>query len=348
MRPKSRRQFLAKLTGVAAGSRLVTGRSRPTCGYPEHLRWIVPNTAGGGYDSYSRLLHPFLERELGVDIRIDNQPGVGGLRGARLISRAPPDGGTLGIMNAPAALMTQFTGDDSMDPIEGFTSLGTIARANYVWATGVSSRIRSVRDMIRLQRSSSLVFGVNTLRDLGFLLPSLTTSMLGWSAGFVSGYRDSADRAMAAIRGEVDIVSLSWEVLVDRIEAGDLRPVLSMSPDVTALHPAFEGLPSVTGPNGLITRLAPEFADTVESLVRLMGAGRVLVAPPGLPAELAACLRDGVCRSLKDPALMAAAAARELSVEPLCADATTNRMRIARDDVSRLAPLVRAAVERER
>lgn len=336
------------MAAAAAGSQLAVGQVQPACGHPENLRWIVPNTAGGGFDSYSRLLHPFLERELGADIRIDNQPGVGGLRGARLISRADPDGGTLGIVNAPAALMTRFTGYNSMDPIDDFTSLGTVARNSYVWATASSSQLRSVRDLVRSQRSSSLVFGVNTLRDLSFLLPSLTTSMLGWHAGFVAGYRDSAGRAMAAIRGEVDIVSLSWEVLVDRIDAGDLRPILSMSPDVAGLHPAFDGLPSITGPNGLMSSLAPEFADTAESLARLMGAGRVIVAPPRLPSELTACMGAAVCRALEDPALVVAGAARGLSVQALCADATTERMRVAREDVGRLAPLVRTAVERER
>ena len=50
------------------------------------LRWIVPNAPGGGYDTETRLLEPFLERRIAVDIVIDNQPGAGGMIGARAIA----------------------------------------------------------------------------------------------------------------------------------------------------------------------------------------------------------------------------------------------------------------------
>ena len=91
----SRRQALARLAaGIGAsgdgarhvgdGPRSATGACPSLAG--RRLRWVVPNAAGGGYDTESRLLQPLLSRRLGADIVIDNQAGAGGLVGARAIA----------------------------------------------------------------------------------------------------------------------------------------------------------------------------------------------------------------------------------------------------------------------
>jgi tripartite-type tricarboxylate transporter receptor subunit TctC len=344
----SRRRFIRSVVGVGAGVQLTLGRAGAACGIGDTIRWVVPTDAGGGYDAYSRLLQPFVERELGVSIQIDNQAGAGGLRGAREVREAAPDGATLGIVNMPLILTTAFTGDYSIDPVNGFTLLGTIARSSYVLATSASSEIRSIDDVISAHQKRGLLFGVASLRHLSFLLPALASSMLGWRSHFVAGYNSSADRALAAMRGEVDLVALSWEVLVDRVQAGDLRPVLAISPEVAELDPLFAGVPSLTGDGGLISRFAPDASGVAAALVRLMGAGRVIVAPPGLDGETADCLNGALCRALQDPAMAALGLERGLRVQALCAADTQQSVLTTSHDVRQLAPDVRAAFEQAR
>ena len=64
------------------------------------VSWIVPFTAGGGSDVYSRLIEPFLERHLGRQVAVGNVTGAGGVVGSKAIRDAAPDGATIGIVDA--------------------------------------------------------------------------------------------------------------------------------------------------------------------------------------------------------------------------------------------------------
>ena len=84
---------LLMLSLAATGYAAPAGPCRELAGAT--LRWIVTSAPGGGYDTYSRLLEPHLERELGARIQIENRPGAGGIVGAMAIRDAPADGRTL-------------------------------------------------------------------------------------------------------------------------------------------------------------------------------------------------------------------------------------------------------------
>ena len=151
--PLSRRGLLRRLSG-SAGACALPGLGRAAaCLQADHIRWIVPHPPGGGYDTYSRLLQPFLEGALGArGVRIENLDGAGGLRGAAATCEASPDGATLGIVNVPGLLLASMVDASVPNPFQGFTLLGTIARSSYLWATSAASGIRSFEDLESLGR----------------------------------------------------------------------------------------------------------------------------------------------------------------------------------------------------
>lgn len=71
----------------AQGSGVSTWPDRP-------LRFIVPFPAGGGTDTWARLIQEPLQALLGQPIIIDNRAGGGGITGAIAASQAAPDGYT--------------------------------------------------------------------------------------------------------------------------------------------------------------------------------------------------------------------------------------------------------------
>lgn len=175
------------------------------------MRWIVPNAPGGGYDVYSRLLVPHLEQALGAEIRVDYVTGASGVRGSRVLRDAAPDGRTVGILNAPALMMASLSDSAVPNPAEDFTILGRVARSQHVWATGASSGIRSMEDVFRTADSRGIVFAINTVNSLGFAGIAVTCSLLGVRADYVAGYPGVRHASLAAIRGEVDLVSSSFD-----------------------------------------------------------------------------------------------------------------------------------------
>jgi tripartite-type tricarboxylate transporter receptor subunit TctC len=75
--------------------------------YPSKpIRVIVAFSAGGGNDQSMRLIQPFLEKELGVPVVVENRGGGGSEIANTLLYRAPADGYTLLSNNSSYVAMT--------------------------------------------------------------------------------------------------------------------------------------------------------------------------------------------------------------------------------------------------
>src|SRR5699024_7599652 len=86
---------------------------------------IVPWSAGGGTDTGTRVLQPYLEDELGVNVNVVNRTGGGGWVGWNELTNANPDGYTLAIANSPHVITGYMNPALERDKsLEDFTTLG--------------------------------------------------------------------------------------------------------------------------------------------------------------------------------------------------------------------------------
>ena len=109
------------------------------------IRWFVPSQAGGGYDAYSRLLQPFLERLLAAQVLVENRPDAGGIVAAMAIRDAPADGTTLGIINAAGLIAAHaIEAQIAPDPARDFTLLGQVVRNHMMVFTGRDSGLKDL------------------------------------------------------------------------------------------------------------------------------------------------------------------------------------------------------------
>lgn len=105
---------------------LIIGCSYSVFGASEYptkaIDMIVAYSAGGGTDIGARLLAASAERQLGQSIVVTNKPGAGGAIGFTALSKAKPDGYTIGVINIPSVLLipmqtkTSYAVDD-FEPI---------------------------------------------------------------------------------------------------------------------------------------------------------------------------------------------------------------------------------------
>jgi len=73
--------------------------------YPtKPIKLIVSFPAGGGTDLGARQLTPYLEKELGVPVVVENKAGGGGWVGYSQLLSSDPDGYTIGYVNTPGLI----------------------------------------------------------------------------------------------------------------------------------------------------------------------------------------------------------------------------------------------------
>jgi len=319
----SRRVFLEKVGGAVAGFALLgpwAGRvvAAGTC-FPSGttVRWIVPFSAGGGYTLYSRILEPFLEDAVGAEIVVENHPGAGGATGSTKLFKATPNGRTIGIVNAGGILMSGIAGEVDFT-IERYTILGRVVDTRQVICVGkptFDKGIRTIEDV--LQVKEPLIWGVTGPGSNEFFGAAVLSHLLGIKRRFLSGYPGSTEYVLAAAKGEIDLVESTFSSLISPIEAGDLVPLALVGPKVPE-HAIFEKkrIPSVME----IAKMVGANASDVLGAAQVTAAGRVVVGPPGIPADVTKCLSNGLYEAMTNPGLKAIADGARRPIDPIGAE----------------------------
>jgi tripartite-type tricarboxylate transporter receptor subunit TctC len=322
----------------------------------EMIRWVVTTRPGGGYDRYSRLIQPFLEKSLGTRIIIENHADAGGLVGALALSHAAPDGKTIGLVNA-SGLLTASTLLESRAPdiLEDYSILARVVGNRMVLLTGQDSGIRSMGDLEQISASRPLVAGVRDVGSASFFALPVTATLLDLNHTIVAGYIGSTSRVLAAIRGDVDIIIQNFDSVRRFVESGELRPLMQISlPDSSESDQGIH-IPHLGGRDGLAAQKAAargvpseEAIAQARSLAAVMSAGRVIVAPAGLPAATEMCLRTGLMGVLQAQAFQDAADKAGLSTDPVDAITVRSELLVAVESLKEFGQLVRSAIEQAR
>jgi tripartite-type tricarboxylate transporter receptor subunit TctC len=345
--------FLLHQAGCSQKERLQTSCSQLA---GKQLHWLVPFPPGGGYDIYSRLIEPFYEKKTGAEIIIENTPGAGGLISANKLKESSPDGLTLGILNAPGLMVASLTGTANVpNPVTDFTILGRLVRNQVVWVTAGNSPLHSIEDVLAESRKRPIVFGLSEISSTTFTAMVVAIHLLGINAAYISGFAGSREISFAVMRGEVDIVALSFESVLDKLESQDLRAILQISPKRISPHASLNNVTLLCGTEGIATRRAGELGrnplqteEDAGALARLIGAGLLVAAPPNMENGLFRCLEQQLYETLTDTELQAAAAKANRSLDVGKADEALSDIKAASVQAEKFIPVIQAAIRKIR
>ena len=120
---------------------------------------IVPFKPGGGYDLQARIIAPFLEKylPLKVNVVVKNVDGAGGKIGATELSKAKPDGYTIGIMGREAVAFMRANKELHWIPAT-WTWLGQVSSDPLVVAIPTAGKFKTLADM----KGQDIRFGVTS------------------------------------------------------------------------------------------------------------------------------------------------------------------------------------------
>jgi tripartite-type tricarboxylate transporter receptor subunit TctC len=122
--------------------------------YPERpIRLIAPYPPGGGVDLNARILAELLGPVLGQTILVDNRPGAGSRLGIELVSKAPPDGYTLGLSAIDMAIAAALYDKLPYDTLRDFVSISLLTEQPNILVAHPSLAAKSLQELIALARA---------------------------------------------------------------------------------------------------------------------------------------------------------------------------------------------------
>ena len=244
-----------------------------------------------------------------------SMPGGGGLLGANyLYNAAPRDGTVIEVLydNMPTEQALGLNKLVKFD-VRRYTVLGSLnKRETGLVAILNRAGIKSVEDA----RTKTVVLGSTGTASAQYIVPNAMNRLLGTKFKLIPGYKVITDAFMAMESGEADGIFTNYATLVQARPdwtSGNKLTYIAQSSDIR--DPAFRDVPLL---QELTDDRVQQEAFRFLAMSRL--AGKMIVAPPDIPADRAAALRQALRDALADPQLLQGMAKLNQQIEPRNAD----------------------------
>jgi tripartite-type tricarboxylate transporter receptor subunit TctC len=254
--------------------------------YPNRpIKLIVPFAAGGGNDAVARTIAQNISAGLGQQVVVDNRAGAGGVVGAELAAKSPPDGYTLFLGGVGShAINPSLHRNLPYDPIRDFAPVCLVASAPLILVVNPSVPVDSVAGLIALAKSKpgALDYASNGNGSSSHLAAVMFESMTGTKMTHVP-YKGLSPALVDLLSGRVQLMFSSVVAILPHIQSGKLKAL------------------AVTG----TTRLAslPNVPTVAESGVAGYQASSWygILAPAGTPRDIVTRLNAEIDRALAAP-----------------------------------------------
>jgi tripartite-type tricarboxylate transporter receptor subunit TctC len=279
---------------------------------------IVGSSAGGGYDTYARLLARHLGNHIPGNpaVVVQNMPGAGSNKATGYIySVAPKDGTMMGAV-FPGVILDPLIGDTHVqhDPNK-IVYVGSANSDVYICMLRTDSPAKTFEDTF----THEVILGASNTGGTTRDLPAMLDNLLGTKFRVVSGYAGSKEINLAMERNEVQgSCGIGWTGLTTMHPDWFSKQLVKV-----VAQASMKGHPEL---NKMGVPLTVQFAKTEEQrqvmeLIESQGTfGRPYVLPPGVPPERVAALRKAFMAALQDKALLADAEKMQLDLDAMPGD----------------------------
>ena len=254
--------------------------------YPNKpITMIIAYVPGGGTDLVGRLIAPYIEKYLGNNARIviSNKSGAGGGIGFAELSRAAPDGYTIGFLNTPNLISIPIERPSTFHWKE-YDLIGNLIDDPGAFAVQTSSDFKTLKDLVVYAKANpgKVTVGSTGVGSDDHLAMLFFEKAAGVKLTHVP-YKGSGETRGALVSGQLVVGAINVGEALAYIKGGSpIRMLGQMSLKRTVLAPNI-----------------PTFAEQGYSMESASLRG--LAAPKGLPPEIRERLVKAVAQAASDP-----------------------------------------------
>jgi tripartite-type tricarboxylate transporter receptor subunit TctC len=265
---------------------------------------IVGYRAGGGYDTYTRLVARHMGKHIpgNPSVVVENKGGAGSKLAANyLYSRSQPDGLTAGVFGG--GLLTQQALESKGVSYDGrkFKWVGSMAEGNPACVIMGFTGLKTLDDVLKSKKI--LKMGSTGAGSTTDDLPRLLKGLLGAKLDVVAGFKGTSAVRVSMQRKELDGACWTWDSI--RVTA---RSMLDAKGDQKLIPYLIEGKFEDPELNGV-----PQLSEVVQgdenrAAIRAWLAPykmlRPIALPPGTPQDKVEILRAAFLKTMADPTFL--------------------------------------------
>jgi len=260
------------------------------------VKFVVGYGPGGGFDTYARAIGPYIEKELGVTVVVENRPGGGQMIALNRVYEDKPDGLTIMILNTPPMILQQLLDQKGVRfDLTKITFLNRIVAEPFMLFVNPDSPHKTIQDVMK----APLIKFASGSRTDGMGDYALTIcEALQLKCKLITGYAGSQEVSLAVVRGEAEAMAIADGSGSRLTRDGKVRPIATFArgrseylPDVKTIYE--------------IMKLEGDAKWWIDFRNKIQEVGRSIVTSPGVPKDRVAALRGAVERIFKNKEFLA-------------------------------------------
>jgi len=252
------------------------------------IRVIVPFTPGGFTDLMTRAVGEPLAKNVAQPVLIDNRPGANGIIGAELLSRANPDGYTIGMVIAGHSASQTLYEKLPYHAVKSFQPISLVGVAPLILVASNSFPAKDLKELLAAARAKpgSISFASSGVGAAAHLTMELLAQQQGLTMTHVP-YKGTAPALADLMGGHIQIMFDTMSAMLPQVRAGKIRAIGLSS---EARWPAAPEIPTLAeaGMPGFVS-----------------GSWAGLLAPGGTPRPIVDRLSGEIQRIVRQPEVRA-------------------------------------------
>jgi tripartite-type tricarboxylate transporter receptor subunit TctC len=285
------------------------------------ITWLYPFGESAA-TSWVRAIAAEMSKSIGQPVVVENRPGAGGRVGTTQLMNGKPDGHMISIA-IPATLVYQPLTSPTfkIEPVKSYSPITQIYVLKLPLFASVKVPFTDVKGMLEFARANpgKLNFGSTGNGGTGHVAVELINAKAGVKITHIP-YKGEGEQVSGTLSGDIQLFVASAGPKV-HVDAGRMQ-VLATTGNTRSK--TFPDKPT----------LREQGLDV--SLEQWMG----VIAPPGLPADIANRINLAIRAAMKDPVVMKAA--ETAGVEPMFDSSPEAFLSVIRTDFKVLEPIVKA------